>query len=484
MPVVVAAAVAAGNAPLPAAPVQAAAAPAVAAGPAPAPPDPAAAQAASVSLVSDGGGGPAILLPAARLTGAAAFTRGGELRVVLDAPVLLDLSQLKDDPVFGSATERLLPGGSELRLRPPAGSVPRLARRDGGWQLTLDARPAAMALVTGQAHGGILSLAAAQAGRVLAVEDEATGGRLLVGTQRDGGQRVVAGHHAPEFALLPSWQGVVVQPLSDRVRLIGKDAGFDLLAADVPALSLVWPGALAAITQDGRAMTRRFDLPDLPAAMLHARLAGALRDAAVAPLAARTVPRLRLAGAMLACGLDAEAASVLQVAAADDPAVMSVGDPRNAEWQGLSAMATWLAAEAGGTAAVPASLPAAALGDSDEAVLWRSLWGAAADQPAAAAAVGARWRLVLTYPDALRRRMLPGLARLLAQGGQDQALDELLGASTDQWRWTWCAPGGCSGRASRRRAWRCWTALPQAGTGWHARRPARWPPSSACKRAC
>ncbi len=400
--------------------------------PAPPPPPPPSLQeqaspvAPSITLLAEDGtlGGPSILLPAAKLTGAAAFSRNGELRVVLDAPVSLDLSQLKDDAVFGGATERLLPDGSELRLRLKPGAVPRLVRRDAGWQLTLASAPGPLRLISGTAHAGILTLAAADSGHVIAVEDDATGGRLLVGTQRAAGQRVVAPHRAAEWALLPSWQGVVVQPLSDRVRLTGKEAGFELLADSPPALALLWPDSLSAVGADGRAMTRRFDFPGLPAPMLHARLAAALRDAAITPPGARAAPRLRVAEAMLACGLDAEAAAVLQVAATDDPSIM-----RDPAWHGLSAVATWLSAQAGGAASPPVGPDAASLGDSDEAVLWRGLWGT--DQAASAASVGARWRLLLAYPEALRRRLLPAVAALLAHGGQDAPLRELLAALPD-----------------------------------------------------
>ncbi len=404
--------------------------PAPAAGLPPPAPAPAQEQASPVApsvvlLTQDGTlGGPSILLPAAKLTGAAAFSRNGELRVVLDSPVSLDLSQLKDDPVFGGTTERLLPDGSELRLRVKPGATPRLVRQDAGWQLTLARAAGPVLLITGTAQAGVLTLAAAGAGHVVAVEDDATGGRLLVGTQRGVGQRVVAPHRAAEWALLPSWQGVVVQPLSDRVKLEGKEAGFELMAADPPALALLWPDTLSAVGADGHAMTRRFDFPALPAPMLHTRLAAALRDAATTPLAGRAAPRLRVAEAMLACGLDAEAAAVLQVAATDDPSVMA--DPA---WHGLSGIAAWLSAQAGGAAPSAPAFDTARLGDSDEAALWRGLWGT--DQAASAAAVGARWRLLLSYPEVLRRRMLPAVASLLARGGQDGPLTELLAAAPD-----------------------------------------------------
>ncbi len=341
-----------------------------------------------------------------------------------NSPAPLDLSQLKDDPTFGGATERLLSDGSEFRLHTKPGVVPRLVRRETGWQLTLAAAQQSLGMITGKAKGGVLTLSAANPGQVVAVEDEATGGRLLVGTQRTGGQRVAAPHRAAEWALSPSWQGVVIQPMSDRVKLVGKETGFELLAADLPPLALVWPDSLAAVGADGRAMTRRFDFPGVPAATLHARLAAALRDAATTPLAGRAAPRLRVAEAMLACGMDAEAASVLRVAATDNPAILH--DPT---WNGLNAIAGWLSAQAGGATPTPPGFDVASLGDSDEAVLWRGLWST--DQTAAAAAVGARWRLLLAYPEELRRKVMPAVAALLARGGQNDALADLLATSPD-----------------------------------------------------
>ncbi len=385
-------------------------------------------QAASVSLQpgSAGQAGGSLLLPADRLTGAAAFTRNGELHVVLDSPRLADLSQLKDDPVFGAATERLLPDGAELRMRLPKGAVPVLVHQPAGWMLTLGEGPGTPEPMSGTIQAGTLALGAANAGHVVSVEDEATGGRLLVGTQRDAGQRVLTEHRSAEWVLLPSWQGAVIQPLADRVRLLSREGGFTVSASEPPALAAVWPDGAAAVAPDGRPMTRRFDLPALPAAMLQRRLAEALHDAAVAPLASRAAPRLRVAQAMLACGLDAEAAAVLQVAAADAPALM-----RDATWQGLGAMAAWSMARAGGGPAAPPGFDPAALGDSDEAMLWRALWQPGSDQAAAAGLMAGRWRLLLGYPEPLRHRVLPAAAELLAAGGQDAALRALLAAVPD-----------------------------------------------------
>jgi hypothetical protein len=401
-----------------------------------------------VTLLADTSayGGPSVLFPAARFA-AAAFTRAGELHLVLDAPLALDLSALKDDPVFGTTTERLLPDGADFRLRPPPGLVPVLSRGKEGWVLTLRATPDGAAHpITGTLAKGVLMLAAAGPGRVVAIEDEPTGQRLLVGTQHVAGQRIVIPHASAEFILLPSWQGVVVQPLADRVILHDIEGGHDidrghdlgegfrLATAEPPGLSATWPDGREVLRADGQAMTRRFDMPGLAFPVLRRRLAVALRDAAMAPRAARAAPRLRVAQAMLALGLDDEAASVLQVAAADDPAAL-----RDPTVQGVAAIAAWLAERAAGKDLAAAAAAAesgglagtglgASLGDSDEAMLWRALWSAGTDPDGAAATLAARWKLLLDYPENPRRMILPAVAEVLARGHQEGALDALLAA--------------------------------------------------------
>ncbi len=387
---------------------------------------PAAGSAISVSLLppDPARDGPSILLPMNRMAAAAAFVRGGELRVVLDLPRLLDLSQLKDDPLFGGASETLLPDGTELRLRPPPGTFPQLTRHDAGWVLTLSPTALACRPIGGHAQNGMLRLAAAVPGHVVSVEDALTGLHLLVGTQRASGQCMPAGHQSSEWALLPTLQGVLVQPVTDRLMLHDIDTGFELRAGAPPALSLVWPEGPSALDAAGNALTRRFDFPALPVPVLQQRLAEALRDAALAPHAERAVPRLHVAQAMLALGLDAEAASVLQAAAADDPSLL-----RNPDMEGLSAIAAFLFAQAGGAAPPQPAFDTAQLGGSDEAGFWRALWSSgAADAAAPAASLANRWRLLLDYPEPLRNCVLAAVADVLGRGGQDAALAQLLAA--------------------------------------------------------
>ncbi len=366
--------------------------------------------------------GPAILVPFGTDTGAAAFGRGGEGHVVFDTAQAADLGQLKDDPVFGAVTERVLPDGMDLRMKLPAGGKLWVTRRHDGWMVeVVHALPDTASIATHAEHG-VLSLAAAAPGQVVVLDDEATGGTLLVGAQRAAGQSMPVGHQSAEFALLPSWQGVVVAPATDRISLAPLKDGFRLMASSGPHLSLLWAEGA------GRVMTRHFDFPDLPETVLRNRLLLAARDAALTPHLARFPARLRLAQAMLAEGQDVEARAVLQAATSDDPA--HAGD---ADAAGLAAIASWLVARAGGAYPPPPDgFNPSELGDSDEAQFWQALLNGGQKELAAPAAILAvTWPMLQHYPAALRRRIAPAVGEIISHGGQDKALAAFLAAFPD-----------------------------------------------------
>ncbi len=380
-------------------------------------------RAAVTVLVQDASAaGPAFVVPFGADTGAAAFGRGGQGFVVFDTARPADLGQLKDDPVFGGVTERMLPDGMVLRVPLPSGAKLLLARLASGWSVTLVHDLPGQARIGAHADHGVLSMQAAAPGHVVALDDEVTGGKLLVGTQRAGGQAMPAVHQSAEFIVLPSWQGVVVSPQSDRIELAPVHDGFRLTASGGPNLSILWTD------QAGRVMTRHFDFPDLPEPVLRNRLDLARGDAAATPRLARFPARLRLAQAMLAEGLDVEARAVLHAATADDPAHAD-----DADAAGLSAIADWLVTRAGGAYPPPAEqFDLAALGDSDEAQFWRALLkGGAPDVATQAAALAVTWPLLQQYPVSLQRRILPAAADILARGRQDKALAALLAAFPD-----------------------------------------------------
>jgi hypothetical protein len=372
----------------------------------------------------------AILLPFAPATGAAAFIRNGQAVAVFDDSKAIDLSGLRADPVFGAARISLLPAATVLTLPAQPSRFIALHREKPGWVLRLQPGrgPAEGAPIRFSA--GVLTVAAPHpAGSVVMVDAE-TGGKLLVGTVRDHGPAVLVPHASPDFTLLPSWEGVVVLAGSDRAALRAVRAGFTLQAATGPPLSAILDDASQAAMARAGALTHRFDFPPLPVPDLLLRLDGDTEAAAAAPKQARFEPRLRVAQDMLALGMDQEAAAVLNAARADDPAQQNRPDAL-----ALLAMAAFL--ESGADSA-PAPGPAvspldnAALGNADEIALWRALLPAhPIPVPERAAVAAADWRLLLAYPDPLRRRLLPAAASLLLDGQQTEAAAALLADSDD-----------------------------------------------------
>ena len=401
---------------LPPAPPPAPPAPPVLRADAPAGTDPLAIAAIPAPL-PPGAPGSAIVLPFAAGVGAAAFRQGDAALVVFDARRPIDLSGVAGDPAFAAARIGLLPDATTLSLPLPAGSALRLARRADGWLVA--AVPAASPVpIVPVAQGDALSLPADAPGQVVVVPDPQTGDTLLVGTQRIGGEAVVSQRQVPEFLLARTWQGVVVQPASDRIELHAAPEGFRLTASGRPLEFPPTPDGARALA-DAASLTRRFDFPDLPTDALRGRLEREVATAAQAPAMARLAPREAAAQTMIALGLGAEAQSLLQLAAEEAP--LQAADP---DLVGLTAIAALLADRLGEAE----GLRAAALSGTDEVTLWRAALAASRHEglPDAAAAFAAELPLVLSYPEALRARLLPLAAETMLEGGQVPAARALL----------------------------------------------------------
>ncbi len=356
-----------------------------------------------------------VLLPFDPTTAAAAFRHGAEGWVVFDERRALDLSDVRGEPVLDGAVVQLLESATLVRVKTPEGRALRLSRQPGGWLLAMaDASSAAVPL-TIESKAQRLLAPVAGAGRVVTAPDPESGQNLLVGTLRDAGPGVPAGHRAPEFVIRPSWRGLVVEPLSDRTQLRVVPEGFAIETGD--ALSQA-PDAARALSE-AAVLTRRFDLASEPAGSLLRRLQVQVADEARAAPQARLAPRLAAAQTMIALGLGAEAQSVLRLALAEDPRAAEVP-----ELTGLTAVAALLSGrpdEADG-------LLDPALSGSDEVALWRAVREAMLHRasPEAAPVFAATIGLVLSYPAAIRSRLLPLAAETMAEGGATEAADALL----------------------------------------------------------
>jgi hypothetical protein len=206
---------------------------ALAAPPTPAVAAPAAAPQALVAQpipVTGGRTGWAFFVPFEPSVGAAAFRRGDEAIVVFDERRPLDLGLLRRDGALAGASVQTLPSGTVIRLPLPPATGLALQRQATGWVLQSGAADLPSRPIRADMSDGRLRFSANAPGQIVTIVDPASGTVLLVGTQRRPGQGVPAGRHTPEFEILPTWQGVVAEPLSDRLTLSAVRDGFALTA--------------------------------------------------------------------------------------------------------------------------------------------------------------------------------------------------------------------------------------------------------------
>lgn len=372
------------------------------------------------------GRGPILAIPFPTNTGAALLRRDGVMLAVFDHPALLDLTALRSDPVFASATATPLPGGIVLHVPLPHPAMLSAQRDGAGWLLeaigptgsgdaalptaargpTLEADPAAPSS---------LVLRVAQPGGVVTLADPESGLPLLLGTVREANQAMQVGRRMPELDLPATLLGAAVLARADTVTLRAGRDHFMVSTSGGARLSLD-----GAITQDPHAagMTRLFDLPGLPSARPLERLRqqqGAI--AAAAPLA-RLPQRRAAAEALLALGLPQEAQAMLALARLEDPNAIS-----DRPLAALAATAALLA----GRLPEAVGLHDPALGSSDELTFWRATLAVARGEARQAApGLVATLPLLLGYPEGLRARLLPPAALALAEASEATALEHLL----------------------------------------------------------
>ena len=372
--------------------------------------------------------GHAMTLPFAPTVGAAAFARGRQAIVVFDTRAALDLKAVAEDPVFASADLRLLPNATLLSVTLPERTELRLGRSATGWTVTAiggTAIPPALRPLRPALLPGGLSLRAQSPGSVLSVPDPLTGETLLIGTQLASGESVPASRQAPDFTLLPTWQGVLVQPASDAVRLRATTDGFSIGAeGEGRRLVMSAPSEAQERAVEARRMSRVFDFPEQSVDFLMRRMHGNLVVAAAAPPQSRLEPRKRVAESMLALGLGAEALAVLDVAVKDD--ARAADDP---EVTALTSIASLLA----GRRSDADGLDDQRLDGSDEIQFWRAVQdaGRQPDSASAAQVFANTLPLLQSYPAPLRERLQPVVAETMARGGQLDQVRALLHATKD-----------------------------------------------------
>jgi hypothetical protein len=367
--------------------------------------------------------GVAVRIPFNPAVGAALFSLGPDTFVVFDERRPIDLSALRDDPVFGSAMVTIYPTATVIQLTRPPGQSAMLFPSPTGWGLAIvPASPAPGALKQETARN-VIFFSADAPGQVVAIADPRTGGTILVGTQRLSGQGILTEQRTPEFILPVTGQGIVLEPLSDAISLRVTQSGF-VLSGGPGGLALSPPEPMPDATLAAAGLTRLFEFPRQSTEQLAMRAKRQAVAAAMAPLLTRGPKRHALAQSMLGLGLGAEAQTLLRITMKDDP--REAASPATI---GLAAIAALLA----GRPQEAGDLADPRLTGTDDIALWRAIQAAMADEssPEAAAVLATTAPLLFTYPAQMRHHFLPLALETMILGGQANAAAPLLAQRED-----------------------------------------------------
>ncbi len=220
----------------------------------------------------DGGDAVGIRIDWDEPVAAAVFRRAGYLWVVFDKPAQIDIEGLRAAAgnIVRSIEQVPHDRATLLRMTTLAGINPSL-RRDGlAWILDFrqqSLEPATAIEINPQPRspiGARLFLSVTEPGGGIVVRDPAVGDNLVVVPVIPLGYGVAAARDYPQVRILPSIQGIVLQPKSDDLRVRSLRQGVEVTSASGLKLSDI-PADVAADSKLGgnaamRTFTRLFDL--------------------------------------------------------------------------------------------------------------------------------------------------------------------------------------------------------------------------------
>jgi len=190
--------------------------------------------------------------------GAAVYRRGENIWVVFDRHAQLDLIPLREQgaPLLDRVEQLPISGATVLRMRAADPSIQPVVKLEG-FTWVVDFRlqpfpPRVQAEIRAEADPDIgpkLLFPTANPGSLVTVPDPDVGDTLLVATYRDPGVGVAGTRNYPEFRVLESAQGVVVEPQGDDVLFERSFDGFTVSGTDGLHISAVSPEAPVSTAQ-------------------------------------------------------------------------------------------------------------------------------------------------------------------------------------------------------------------------------------------
>jgi tetratricopeptide (TPR) repeat protein len=364
--------------------------------------------------------------------GAAVFIRGGHLWAVFDRRSGMvfegwEKRRAKRERRAGQPQAAIPPwaaglgepgvsqvsGHTVFRMRLPRGIVPRVAKEDETWVVTLDqeiAPPVAGIAVTphfSPVAGARLSLSVAEAGQASAIRDPEAGDLVWVVPVREPGKGIGLSRTFVDVELFATAQGIAGRAMRDGVVFNSLRQGVEITAPGGLSLSgtnASGPVGGASGSPSGRNAAERrswlFEIAKMhqPDAAAFARANHRLLEAAYkAAPANQSRARLRLAQLYFAHSRFSDAAGILQVIEADEPEF--VDDPVFRALRGASYFFR------GDLKRAHRDLFHANLDPYSEISLWRGAVEAADHNWAAASRLFARTETIIgVYPRHLRIR--------------------------------------------------------------------------------
>ncbi|MBM3602193.1 MAG: hypothetical protein FJX22_00200, partial [Alphaproteobacteria bacterium] len=270
----------------------------------------------------------------------AAYQRAGRYNLVFSQPYAIAAPNFgeAERPFITNVSNHLVPGGSLLQMQLADGISPFLLLDGYRWIVTLRTQPSPLdheAVVnviadgTGEPKASVTLMGA---DRLLSVRDASVGDVLKVLPTVKSGAGVTNTQQFPEFRLLATDQGVVVDPLADRL-IIGQDGDTVTITSDAGLyLSRNMVANLPNAANRAAAMPNAADKSLPPNKLLDfaswQQLANGqsfsearhgLEANVIAEGVDKNVARLTLAQFYLANAMSAEAMALLQLIEQDDP---------------------------------------------------------------------------------------------------------------------------------------------------------------------
>ncbi|RCK48300.1 hypothetical protein TH25_14650 [Thalassospira profundimaris] len=350
-----------------------------------------------------------LTFPFGRPTGAAIWNRAGFLWLAFDTRAELDLSRVRREAnqVIGVIEQLDNPQGTLVRMTIPDG-VGLITRQDdtGGWVVTMEAgqlQPVERLGPTIELDNDTKARLAVPLTGVrdtMTVQDPEVGDMLRVVPTTQPGYGIESALHYPEFDVLPSFQGVVVAPVNNRVKVSHRTGAENTGQINDPSAPSTRSEAVVVTADDGlnispegarllasatgvRARTgddadagRIFDLDTWRRGGLdryNQALPALLREVVNSGDEHRNKARLDMARYYVANGLGPEANAMIEMMEHDDPLI-----GQKSEFRALKGAAKFLN---GQYEEADRLLNDPRFGDLTEVKLWRAVNNAARGRP-------------------------------------------------------------------------------------------------------